>query len=298
LYLTKKHLSAVAIHAEINSVLEEGMIGYSTVTHYLRKQSFANASHLAPEEPDFGAADTIDNATLQALDEQPFASLRQIAKRTLISMSTVRSRLVNKMTYKLKYCKWIPHRLSEAQKRTRVAPSKRFLDQLGSVQHQGWKYLVTLDEASFYFSNQHEQIWLPDQEYLPTIQRQTISSRKTMLTVVWNPHGFHLASLLPKGEKRTSQYYIDHILPEICALRDARDRRKLVAHASNARPHVAERVTQYLEDNNLKSASHPPYSPRLSTERLFSLRPRGKTATRDRIPDCKRASRWGGSNSG
>jgi hypothetical protein len=69
LYLSKKHLSAVAIYAEINSVLEEGTIGYSTVTRYLRKQSFANASQLAPEEPDLGAADTIDNAILQALDE-------------------------------------------------------------------------------------------------------------------------------------------------------------------------------------------------------------------------------------
>jgi hypothetical protein len=73
------------------------------------------------------------------------------------------------------------------------------LDLLGSVQHQGWKYLVTLDEAWFYFSNQHEQIWLPDQEDPSTIQRQTINSPKTMLTVVWNAHGFHMVSLLPKG---------------------------------------------------------------------------------------------------
>jgi hypothetical protein len=123
--------------------------------------------------------------------------------------------------------------------------SKRFLDPLDSVQHQGWKYLVTLDEAWFYFLNQHEQIWLPDQEDPPTTQRQTINSRKAMLTVVWNPHGFHLVSLLSKGQKWTSQYYIDHILPEICGLRDARDRRKSVVHAYNARPHVAKRLKQY-----------------------------------------------------
>jgi hypothetical protein len=41
---------------------------------------------------------------------------------------------------------------------------KTSLGLLGSVQRQGWKYLVILDEAWFYFSNQHEQIWLPDQE--------------------------------------------------------------------------------------------------------------------------------------
>jgi hypothetical protein len=69
LYLNKKHLSAVAIHAEINSVLGKGTIGYSTTTRYLRKQSFANAWNLAAEEADLGAADTIDNAILQALEE-------------------------------------------------------------------------------------------------------------------------------------------------------------------------------------------------------------------------------------
>jgi hypothetical protein len=69
LYLNKKHLSSVTIHTEINSILGESTIGYSTVTRYLRKQSFANASHLAPEQPDFGAADTIDNTIPQALDE-------------------------------------------------------------------------------------------------------------------------------------------------------------------------------------------------------------------------------------
>jgi histone-lysine N-methyltransferase SETMAR len=144
------------------------------------------------------------------------------------------------------------------------------LDLLGSVQHHGCKYLVTLDEAWFYFSNQHEQIWLPEQEDQPTIQQQKISGPKTMLTVMWNPDGFHMESLLPKWHKWTSQYYIDYILPGICALRDASDRRKLAVHADNARSQVAKRVKQYLDDNSLKSAPHPPYSPDLTPSDFFS----------------------------
>jgi hypothetical protein len=37
LYLSKKDLPAVEIHTEINHVLGEGTIGYSTVTRYFRK---------------------------------------------------------------------------------------------------------------------------------------------------------------------------------------------------------------------------------------------------------------------
>jgi hypothetical protein len=64
----------------------------------------------------------------------------------------------------------------------------------------------------------------------------------------------------------------------ISSLRDARDRRKLVVHADNARPHVAKRVKQYLEDNNLKSAPPPPDSPGCSKaqnsrlQKSFSMR--------------------------
>jgi hypothetical protein len=59
-------------------------------------------------------------------------------------------RLVSKMTYKLKHCKWIPHKLSEAQKQTRVTTLKCLLDLLRSIQPQGWKYFVTRDPKLSY----------------------------------------------------------------------------------------------------------------------------------------------------
>jgi hypothetical protein len=86
-----------------------------------------------------------------------------------------------------------------------------------------------------------------------------------MLTVVWNRHGFHLVNVLPRGKKWTSSYSIDHILPDIGALRDARDRRKMVVHADNTKSYIAERVKQYMDENSLNSAPYPPYSPDLTS---------------------------------
>jgi hypothetical protein len=163
-YLNEKDLTAVEIHTEINHVLGEGTIGYLTVTRYLRKQNFADSSTLSPEDREIQGPDAIDKAILQALDEHPYASLRQIGKRVLVPISTVRHRLVSKMASKLKHCRWVPDRRSEAQKQTRVTPSKRLLGLLRSIQHQGWKYFSTLGEAWFYFSNQHEEIWRPGHE--------------------------------------------------------------------------------------------------------------------------------------
>jgi hypothetical protein len=90
-----------------------------------------------------------------------------------------------------------------------------------------------------------------------------------MLTAVWNPHGFHVTKVLPRGCKWTSQYYIDKILPEFCALHIEGDQRKLVIHADNARPHVSTRVKQYMEEHGLRTEQHSPYSPDLAPSDFF-----------------------------
>jgi hypothetical protein len=102
LYLAKRHLGAVAVHAEINNVLGEGTAGYLTMTRYVRKRSFADSPQAHPEELETEESDPINSPILQALDEQPVASLRQLAKKISIPMTTVRYHLVNKMGYKLK----------------------------------------------------------------------------------------------------------------------------------------------------------------------------------------------------
>jgi hypothetical protein len=103
----------------------------------------------------------------------------------------------------------------------------------------------------------------------PTNARPTIDSPKTMLTVVWNPHGFHVIKALPIGCKWTSRYHIDNSLPEICALHIAGDRRKLVIHADNATPQVSTRVKLSREEHGLRMALHPPYSRDLAPSDFF-----------------------------
>jgi hypothetical protein len=104
-FFAMKSLSATAIQAEINNVLGPGTVAYSTVTNYLRKRSFAGPSERPSHVPEIEGADSIDQAILQALDEAPFASLRQLAKRILIPMTIIRYHLVNRMGYKVKHCK-------------------------------------------------------------------------------------------------------------------------------------------------------------------------------------------------
>jgi hypothetical protein len=123
---------------------------------------------------------------------------------------------------------------------------------LRSAKHYAWKYIVTLDEAWFYFSNHFDPIWLPQDGLPPSFPKQTIESQKRMITVIWNSHGFHLINPSPKesgGQADTLQIIF---FSQISALRDVGSRRKKIVHADNAGPHVAKCVTESMDHNSLK----------------------------------------------
>jgi transposase len=94
-----------------------------------------------------------------------------------------------------------------------------------------------------------------------------------MITMVWNPSGFHLIIVLPKGFKFNARYYVIQILGPLSAWRGTkigRANRKLIVHANNARPHTAIVVLDFMERNAMKRSPHPSYSPDL-TRLGFSL---------------------------
>jgi hypothetical protein len=166
----------------------------------------------------------IDETILGAFEKCSFSSLRQIAKNIFIPMSTVRYHLVN--SWGIRNIRWVPHSLSSRQKQAHVEMSQGLLQVLRFAKHHAWKYIVTLHEACFYFSNHFDRIWLPHDEPPPSFLKQTIASQKLMITVVWNPHGIHVIQFLPKGIKWTGRYYSDDILSHIAALRDVSSHRK------------------------------------------------------------------------
>jgi hypothetical protein len=98
---------------------------------------------------------------------------------------------------------------------------------------------VTLDESWFYFTKDHEQIWLPSEGRVPEKERKMIQSPKLMLTIAWNPAGFYVIAFLPKGRKFNAQYYLSQVLDPLVQWHltrgGRRSNRNLIVHAANAR---------------------------------------------------------------
>jgi hypothetical protein len=95
-----------------------------------------------------------------------------------------------------------------------------------------------------------------------------------MVTIVWNPSGFHVVKVLAKWSKFNAQYCTNNILVAIPDWRRLSGRTQqsklwLWLHADNAGPHTARVSTGYVTRNWMKRIPHPPYSPNLAPSDFF-----------------------------
>jgi histone-lysine N-methyltransferase SETMAR len=81
-----------------------------------------------------------------------------------------------------------------------------------------------------------------------------------------------LIKVLEKSRKFNTGYYIAEIsepLSQSRSIEAARNKRKLLVHANNARPHTAKSSAQCFNENRMKSALHPPYSLELAPSDFY-----------------------------
>jgi hypothetical protein len=171
----------------------------------------------------------------------------------------------------VKHLRWVPDTFTPTQNRS-VPLSIELSRHLRSIEHQGWQYIITLDESWVYLSTDHEQTWLPVEEQPPERPRHTIQDPTLMVTIDWNPLRFHVLDALPKGNTFNAEYSPVKILTELLLLRPQVDGRRLVIHTDNAGPHTARRCRAFCEENRLRLAVHPPYSPDRALSDFFLFR--------------------------
>jgi hypothetical protein len=86
------------------------------------------------------------------------------------------------------------------------------LRQLRSIEHHSWPFIITLNESWFYLSTDQKQIWLRVEEQPHERPRHTIQDWAMMVTIAWNPLGFHLLDELPKSNTFHAECYHVNIL--------------------------------------------------------------------------------------
>jgi hypothetical protein len=156
---------------------------------------------------------------LTPLAEFLFSPVRELSRRICRPRFTVRWRwrrhLTQSLRFTVRHLRWAPHFLTAEQKQIRVQMAFKLLQILSVQSTRQWHYIVTLDESWIYLFSEHDLMWTAPGEIIVDRERHTVQSPKFILTVVWNPIGFHVLKALPKGRKFNAQYYTNDILVAI-----------------------------------------------------------------------------------
>jgi hypothetical protein len=194
------------------ATLRRDAVPYNTVICYLHDGHCSPSSQRTASVEVSRALDDSDEAILSSLDDNLFASRRQLSRLTHIPSTTVYRRITNSLGFTAHHFRWSPNTLSQAQKKQRVELTRQLLRTLQIQCDRTWHDFVTLDESWFYLTTDHEFIWLPESGEVFERERPIIQSTKVMLTIVWNPREFHSVNILAKRYKFNNTHYITEIL--------------------------------------------------------------------------------------
>jgi hypothetical protein len=115
LYLSRKGLSAVAIHHNLVATLGAEAVSYPFVTRCLPEAIFTSSNPPDPLPPPEHQLDDSDQAILPALADQHFASIRELSRLIHLPRTTIHRRLTQSLGFRVHHLRWVPHFLSRCE---------------------------------------------------------------------------------------------------------------------------------------------------------------------------------------
>jgi hypothetical protein len=94
-----------------------------------------------------------------------------------------------------------PPLLTAEQKQIQVHMAIELLQVLSVQSTRQWHDIVTLDGSWIYLFSEHDLMWAAPGEIVVDRERHTVQSPTFMLTVVWNPIGFHVLKPSRRGAR-------------------------------------------------------------------------------------------------
>jgi hypothetical protein len=103
LYLTRKGLSAIAIHDDLVATLGAEAVSYPSVTRYLHEAIFVSSNQPDPLPPPEHQLDDSDQVILLALADQPFTTIHELSRLTHLPRMTVHRQLTQTLVFHVRY---------------------------------------------------------------------------------------------------------------------------------------------------------------------------------------------------
>jgi [histone H3]-lysine36 N-dimethyltransferase SETMAR len=294
LYLFNVKKSAAESYRLLCEAYGEHALAESTCREWFRR--FKSKDFDVKDQIREGAPKHFEDEELEALlDEDPCQTEKELAKALNVTQQCISPRL-NKIGVVLKQGIWLPHDLKE-----RDIERRKTICEMLLMRHKRKSFLhriVTGDEKWIHYDNpKRQKAWVRPCEAAPSKPKRNIHGSKVMLCIWWDQKGVIYYELLKNSESINGERYQQQLVELNRALEQkrpdyAKRHNKLILQHDNARPHVAKRVQETLEELNWEILPHPPYSPDCAPSDYHLFRSMQNALSGERFHSYEDTKKW------
>ena len=199
-----------------------------------------------------------------------YAEIQEFMK---ISSGSLTRLLPDCLGKRIRFTCWVPHSLSEEQKRGRVDWCTHMLRKFDGGRSPRVCDIVTGDKAWVYQydpeTKQQSVVWVFPDENPPVKFKRNRSASKQMIACFFAK--FSRVATIPLVDRITvtADWHVNHCLSKIfqawCKRRPRTVVRGLLLHHDKASVHTAALSLDFLAASDVQLVTHPPYSPDLAS---------------------------------
>lgn len=200
----------------------------------------------------------------EMIEEDCHLSCPAISRVTDIEEMSVRRILKQELGKKSLCSRWVPHILTDDNKRIRVTCCQEMLNAYSP--RRAKEKIIVIDEKWIYLRDvppkECNRIWVNGPGDRPTIARRTISDRKVLIIVASNyTKSLSYFELLHDGGSINAERYLRFLQNMITNFQTRLPAWEMTIQHDNARPHVAQLIRLWLEEHHVSLLKQPAYSP-------------------------------------
>ena len=143
-------------------------------------------------------------------------TVHDIARKVGISLSTVHLILKKHLKVRKISARWVPHLLTDQQKRQRVKVAKKLLQMFPKYDKKQFANVVTCDETWVHYFEPIRKVsnknWATKHSKRPIIAKRSLSIKKVLYGIFFSGEGVAIKVPVKKCKSITGKYYKDVVL--------------------------------------------------------------------------------------
>ena len=269
---SKLGCSLKKLMTEISTAFGPSCVSYDTLQRWKKKfESGVEAIKNAPKSgrPKSASHKEIVSKIKEIIEGDARFTVRDIARKVGISLSTVHLILKKHLKVIKISARWVPHLLTDKQKRQRVKVARKLLQMFPKYDKKQFANVVTGDETWVHYFEPvrkvSNKIWATKHSKRPIIATRSLSTKKVLYAIFFSGEGVAIKVPVKKGKSITGKYYKDVVLKKLKKYYQKRRPATGFKHVrllhDYASAHTSAIVTAFLKKEKVTVLPPPPSPP-------------------------------------